>query len=172
MLTLVTCLTCGKSLAGWQQISKATPFCHDKVRSWSLWSLWATYRKHHLQVPVKLLQTTCLWVVHHVFSRVTNTGTPHFIENGGRACVRAYRERRKCIGCAVLISLPSNLLLVHQGFHRLIVWESSNNYAPKADTRLLQYFFHSASCWIKPWNFVTNQIWEISLLSYMMTKSC
>lgn len=76
-------------------------------------------------------------------------------------CVCVHRER-KCIGCAVLISLPNNMLLRHQDFHRIIVWEASNNCAPKADTMLLKklFFVYSTSCRIKPQNFVIDQIWR------------
>ena len=56
--------------------------------------------------------------------------------------MRAYRERKEVyIGCTVLISLPSNLLLRQQDFHRLTAWEASNNYAPKADIMLLKQLF-------------------------------
>jgi len=75
-------------------------------------------------------------------------------------CVRLHTEgKRKHIRCAALISLLSNPLLRRQDFHRLIVWEASNNYTPKADIMLSKKLsFHSASCRIKPQNFVIDQI--------------
>lgn len=77
-------------------------------------------------------------------------------------CVHVHTEgEREHIECAALFSLPSNLLPRNQDFHRVIVWETSNNCASKADVMLLKNLsFLSASCRIKPQNFVTDQIWR------------
>lgn len=68
----------------------------------------------------------------------------------------------KHVGCAVLISQ-------HQEFHKLIVWEGSNNCTPKADIMLpKQLFVH---CQIKPCNSVISiRFRKVTLLSNGVTK--
>lgn len=108
MLAVVTCSTLrGKSQPGWWQTPRPQLFHHSKVRTRSLWALWAMLRRHHPQAPGKLLKPSALWVLHHVFLRSTNVGMLILGEKGLRVYVSACRERNKCISCPAHIGLPS-----------------------------------------------------------------
>lgn len=93
-------------------------------------------RKASPKNPGEAFKTARMWIPYHGFLSITNAGIPLWERKvAGYVCVHREGER-KCIGCAALISLPSDPLPRHQAPRRLTAWEASNNYTPKADAKL------------------------------------